>query len=123
MVEAAGPEPPLSEVRLLAVCLVTFAGFLRCNELIKLKCCDITFNAEGMGINVQSSKTDQYWEGASLVIARTGSVTCPMSMMERYFRVGKLEHTSHGMLFRGIVQTKEGERLCKMGGISYSKNS
>eukprot|EP00731_Ephydatia_muelleri_P006914 Em0003g1162a len=29
MVEAAGPDPPLSEVRLLAVCLVAFAGFLR----------------------------------------------------------------------------------------------
>ena len=27
MVEAAGPEPPLSEVTLLAVCLVAFAGF------------------------------------------------------------------------------------------------
>ena len=34
MVEAAGPDPPLSEVRLLAVCLVAFAGFLRCNEFI-----------------------------------------------------------------------------------------
>ena len=55
---------------MLAVCLVAFAGFLHCNELIKLKCSDITFNAEGMVINVQSSKTDQYRECASLVIAR-----------------------------------------------------
>ena len=88
MVEDTGPEPPLSEVRLLAVCLVAFAGFLHCNELIKLKCSDITFNAEDMVINVQSSKTDQYRECASLVIARTGSVTCPVSMMERYFHMG-----------------------------------
>ena len=76
MVEAAGPEPSLSEVRLLAVCLVAFAGLLRCNELIKFKCSDITFNAEGMVINVQSSKTNQYQEGVSLVIGHTGSVTC-----------------------------------------------
>ena len=62
---------------MLAVCLVAFAGFLHCNELIKLKCSDITFNAEGTVINVQSSKTDQYRECASLVIAHTGSVTCP----------------------------------------------
>eukprot|EP00731_Ephydatia_muelleri_P008495 Em0004g833a len=54
MVEATGPEPPLSDVRLLAVWLVAFAGFLHCNELIKLKCYDITFNAEGIVINVQS---------------------------------------------------------------------
>ena len=121
MVEAAGPDPSLTEVRLLAVCLVAFAGFLRCNELIKLKCSDITFNAEGMVINVQSSKTDQYREGASLIIARTGSATCPVSMMERYFHMGKLVHTSHGMLFRGIVKTKDGEQLHKTGGISYSR--
>ncbi|KAL5497006.1 hypothetical protein EMCRGX_G013392 [Ephydatia muelleri] len=43
MVEAAGPEPPLSEVRLLAIYLVAFAGFLHCNELIKFECSDITF--------------------------------------------------------------------------------
>ena len=73
-----------------------------------------TFSAEGMVINVQSSKTDQYREGASLVIACTGSVTCPVSMMERYFRVGKLEHTSHEMLFRGI---NKGEQLRKAGGL------
>ncbi|KAL5496806.1 hypothetical protein EMCRGX_G013166 [Ephydatia muelleri] len=72
MVEATGPEPHLSKVRLLAVCLEAFAGFLHCNELIKLKCSDITFNAEDMVINVQSSKTDQYRECASLVIAHTG---------------------------------------------------
>ena len=83
MVEAAGPDPPLSEVRLLAVCLVAFSGFLHCNELVKLKCSDITFNTEGMLINVQSSKTDQYREGASLVTTRTGLLTCPVSMMER----------------------------------------
>ena len=121
MVEAAGPDPPLSEVRLLAVCLVAFAGFLRCNELVKLKCSDIIFNTEGMSINVQSSKTDQYREGASLVIARTGLVTCPVSMMERHFRIGKLDHSSPGLVFRGIVKTKEGEGLRKTGGLCYSR--
>ena len=72
MVEATGPEPHLSKVRLLAICLEAFAGFLHCNDLIKLKCSDITFNAEDMVINVQSSKTDQYRECASLVIATQG---------------------------------------------------
>ncbi|KAL5496817.1 hypothetical protein EMCRGX_G013177 [Ephydatia muelleri] len=116
MVEATGTELPLSEVRLLAVCLVAFDGFLHCNELIKL-----TFNAEGTVINVQSSKMDQYWECASLVIAHTGSVTCPVSMMERYFHMGMLDRTSHGTLFRAIVLTKEGESLHNAGGLSYSR--
>ena len=65
MVEAAGPSPSLTEVRLLAICLVAFAGFLRCEELLKLRCADVTFNTEGMVIHIASSKTDQYREGAS----------------------------------------------------------
>ncbi|KAL5496818.1 hypothetical protein EMCRGX_G013179 [Ephydatia muelleri] len=75
----------LDAVGLLAICLVAFAGFLHCNELIKLKCSDITFNAEDMVINVQSNRT------------------------------------SHGMLFRAIVLTKEGESLRNAGGLSYSR--
>ena len=91
MVESVGPDPSLTEVRLLAMCLISFAGFLRCDELIKLKCSDITINAENMLINVASSKTDQYREGSSLVVARTGTETCPgVSMLERYFTTGGL---------------------------------
>ena len=52
MVEAAGPNPPPMEVRLLAVCMVvTFAGFMCCDELIRLD------NAGGMhGDRVVSSR-------------------------------------------------------------------
>ena len=65
MVEAAGPIPfP-----------VAFAGFLRWEELLKLRCADMAFNPEGMVIQITSSKTDQYREGASLVIARTGTAS------------------------------------------------
>ena len=77
-----GPDPSLMEVRLLAMCLI---GFLRCDEL---KCFNITINAESMIINVASSKTDQYREGSSIVVARTGTETCPVSMLERYFIMG-----------------------------------
>ena len=118
MVEAAGPTPSLSDVRLLAVCLVAFAGFLRCDELIKLRCKDVSFNEQGMVINIMSSKTDQYREGASLVIARTGTLTCPVSMMQKYFSMASLSHTSD-KLFR-VVSTKNGECLRRGGGLSYS---
>ena len=121
MVEAAGPSPSLTEVRLLAICLVAFAGFLRCEELLKLRCADVAFNPEGMVIQITSSKTDQYREGASLVIACTGTPTCPVSMMQRYFSMGQLVHDSQDYLFRGIMHTKSGECLRKGGGLSYSR--
>ena len=57
MVEVAGPPAPaLMEVRLLVVCLVAFVGFMQCDERIKLKCEDITFNMS-MVIRIASSKT------------------------------------------------------------------
>ncbi|KAL5499334.1 hypothetical protein EMCRGX_G010728 [Ephydatia muelleri] len=120
MVEAAGPAPSLAEVRLLAVYLVAYAGFMRCEELVKLRGCDVTFNAEGMVVKIESSKTDQYREGAYLVIAHTGQVIWPVAMMERYCLMGEVDHTSQAKLFRGIVHAKSGERLRKDGGLSYT---
>ena len=121
MVEAVGPSPSLTDVRFLAVCLVAFAGFLRCDELIKLRCNDIVFNEQGMVVKIVSSKTDQFREGASLVIARTGTSACPVGMMERYYTMAGLVPASPEKLFRAIVHTKTGERLRESGGLSYSR--
>ena len=90
MVDLVGQEPSLSDVRLLVVCLVAFAGFMHCDELLKLQCSDIAFGTESMTINITSSKTDQYREGSSLVVARTGTPTCPVAIMGRYFGMGSL---------------------------------
>ena len=56
-----------------------------------------------------------YKEGASLVVGRTGMNTCPVEMLERYFRMGGLSVGSHDRVFRAVAHTKEGERL------SYSR--
>ena len=72
-------------------------------------------------VKIESSKTDQYREGASLVIARTGQVTCLVAMMERYCRMGEVDQLIPGKVFRGIVHTKSGERLRKNGGLSYAR--
>ena len=106
MVDSVGQEPSLSDVRLLAVCLVAFAGFMRCDELLKLHCSDVAFGTESMTITIVSSKTDQYREGSSLVIARTGTLTCPVAMMEKYFFMGGLCTHDQGKVFRAIDSTK-----------------
>ena len=121
MVDSVGQEPSLSDVRLLAVCLVAFAGFMRCDELLKLHCSDVAFGTESMTITIVSSKTDQYREGSSLVIARTGTLTCPVAMMEKYFFMGGLCTHDQGKVFRAIDSTKNGQRLRKSGGISYTR--
>ena len=63
MVEVAGPSPSLTKVPLLSICLVAFASFLKCEDLLKLRCADVAFNTEGMVKNITSSKTDRYREG------------------------------------------------------------
>ena len=49
-----GQELSLADVRLLVVSLVVFAGFMHCDELLKLQCSDIAFGTESMTINVRT---------------------------------------------------------------------
>ena len=99
MVDLVGQEPSLSDVRLLVVCLLAFAGFMHCDELLKLQCSDIAFGTESMTMNITSSKTDQYREGSSLVLDCTGTHTYLVAMMERYFSMGGLCTQEHGKVF------------------------
>lgn len=68
---------PRKGLQLLAVCLLAFSGFLCCDELVQLQCSEIFFNAEGMRVSIKSGKSDQCREGDEVVIARTGTPTCP----------------------------------------------
>ena len=84
MVDSLAPDPSLSDVRLVASALLAFAAFLRYDELAKLRCCDVTIKKDSMEVHIVSSKTDQYPMGDKVLVARTGSRTCPVQMMERY---------------------------------------
>ena len=120
-VDSLGATPTLTDVRLVAACLLAFSAFLRYDELAKLRCCDITFGEKHMSVHIASSKTDQYRQGHSIVVARTGSPTCPVSMLEQYFNMGSLSQQSKLRLFRGIVVSKNGERLRLQGSLSYTR--
>ena len=120
MVNSLGAAPSLTDVRLVAACLLAFSAFLCYNELAKLRCCDITFSHTRMSIHILSSKTDQYRQGDSVLVGRTGSSTCPVAMLERYDSMAALPKQSKLHLFRGIVVTKSGERLRSQGSLSYT---
>ena len=74
-----------------------------------------------MSIHILSSKTDQYRQGDSVLVGRTGSSTCPVAMLERYYSMAALPKQSKLRLFRGIVVTKSGERLRSQGSLSYTR--
>ena len=83
LVDNLGTSPSLSDVRLLAACLLAFSAFLRYDELAKLRCCDINFTKKHMSIRIVSSKTDQYCQGDRVLVARTGSPTFPVAILEQ----------------------------------------
>ena len=70
----ATEQATLADIRTLTICLLGFAGFFRYNELAKIRECDVYFFKEHMEIFVESSKTDQYRDGAVVVIAQTGTI-------------------------------------------------
>ena len=72
-----------------------------------------------MEVHITSSKTDQYRQGDSVVVARTGSATCPVALLERYYGMTAITRESRLKLFRSITATKSGER--SQGGLSYTR--
>ena len=80
--------------------LVSLSCFLQCDELIKL--CDeliklhqcwLKFVATNMSISLSKSKTDQYKESSSVLVAWSGTQTCPGAMLEHYLEKATLDCT------------------------------
>ena len=114
-------DADLPVIRTMTICLLGYAGFFRFSELASLRECDIKFYDQHVEVFVESSKTDQFREGAWVPIARMHSDTCPVSMLERYFQLAEIKGDADKHLFRGLTKTKEGYKLRAGGGISYTR--
>ena len=95
-----------SELQLyLSLLIVHFQ--LRFDELAKLRCCDVNFNnSDYVKITIASSKTDVYRDGSSVLLARTGTVNCPHTILSRYFHLAALNCNSSDFVFRNLVYHK-----------------
>ena len=100
LVKSIGIASSLADVRLVAACLLAISAFLCYDEMSKLRCCDITFSPQRMAVRVASSKSDQYRQGDSVIVARTGSFACPVAMLEHYYAMAALPKMSKLCLFR-----------------------
>ena len=74
----AGPDANLSDLRLASIkfCVTAYTAFLRYNELASLRCRDVSFCDSFVKIYVYKSKTDVYRDGAYVLLAKTGHVSC-----------------------------------------------
>lgn len=115
--KVGGARASLADVRGLCICLLGYAGFLRHDEIVKLCFSDVSFKHEHVELMIRSSKTDKYRDGATVVIARTGSPVCPVAMLRRYIGMTKEPAGSRKHLFRPINAKRQ---MLKDGKLSYS---
>lgn len=82
---------------------------------------DLRF-ADGMvTLLIRKNKTDQLCKGDEVVTARTNTLTCPVTMLERYMTMGSIDRQDCRKLFHGITHTKSGESLRVSSGLSYTR--
>ena len=110
----------LSSLRLAAICLISFAGFLRFDELANIRPCDLEISEDHLTIQIPRSKTDQLRQGNEVVVARTSCETCPVAMLETYIQRGGIQMDSSQKLHRPISKGRC-KKLHESGGITYSR--
>ena len=108
----------LYNIRSVVICLLAFAAFLRFDELARLVRSDIKIENDMLKLFIQSSKTDQYRDGACVIVASSRKATCPVAMMNRYLDRAGL--SSDSPLFCQLSKTKCGYKP-RSKGLSYSR--
>ena len=73
-----------------------------------------------MVIFLESSKTDQYRDGAWLPISRTNNSTCPIANLEKYTELAEITFEEPSHLVRGIT-FKKGRNILKSSCLKYSR--
>lgn len=121
LVEDTDKHSSLSNLRLATACLLAYAFFLRFNELVQLRPCDTQIEPTMLKLHIRQSKTDQLRKGDEVLIARTGTSTCPVAMLERYMAKAGIDPRSDLFLFRAITKTKDREVLRGTGSLSYGR--
>ena len=105
----------LTNSRLMMMILVlSFMGFLRFSELSNLKRSDFILHNTHMLIFIQKSKTDIYRKGYWFHLAKLNSNLCPLDLTKRYFVLTGIDKQSDKYIFRGIENSKNGQKLRKI---------
>ena len=113
-------SPSVSDRRSVALCLIGYAGFFRFSELSQIKACDVKFFPSYASIFLESSKTDQFRDGAWIVIARSDLPTCPVKALEEYISAAQIDLSEDLPLFRALA-TLRSKEMVRSQGISYTR--
>ena len=78
----------LSHLQTTRLVVLGFSGFLRWDDLLKLRRRDLEFEREYMRVYLERRKNDQYQEGSWILIAGTSNPTCPVQLLEKFLWKG-----------------------------------
>jgi hypothetical protein len=98
-------------IRDLAMILLSFADFLRCDEISSLMCNNVKIYDEYLILFIEKAKTDQYRNDNEVLISNGNTVACPFSMFNRYLAISEIVLDSNMFLFRPIFRSKN---VCKL---------
>ena len=107
-------EMNLTNSRLMMILVLSFMGFLRFSELSNLKRGDFILHNTHMSIFIEKSKTGIYRKGHWLHLAKLNSNLCPSDLTKRYFILAGINKQCDNYVFRGIENTKNGQKLKKI---------
>ena len=101
--------------------MLAFAGFLRFDELSRLRWSDISFFQDHIELYVSKSKVDQLDKGC-LVIASTGTPACPCAMLLRYAALARRNLDSVEFVFQNLsFSSSKGYSLRSSTSLSYTR--
>ena len=98
-------------VRDLTMILLSFAGFLRFDEVSSLICKNVKLFDDYILLYIEKSKTDQYRNGNEVLISKGDTSACPLDMFRRYMLLSGIVLKSDFYLFRPIFRSKS---TCKL---------
>ena len=109
-------------IRDLCMIVVSFACFLRFNELSNLKCSDVIFHEDHFSLNISRSKTDQYRQGNIVVCSKLDTVACPYKALKKYVDQNRIDLCGSEYLFKPMFRSKGICRLIfKNKKMSYTR--
>ena len=110
-------------LRDLTMILLGFSGFLRFNEIVDLRCCDMQFRSDHVALNIKKSKTDVYRSGKEVLISSGQTSACPVTMLQRYLQYSGLVAGSDSYLFKPACRSGSKCFLLKQNKkLSYTRS-
>lgn len=97
----------LKDLRLLVLCSLSYAGFLRYDELSNLKASSLIFCDNHVDIYIEKSKTDCYRSGKNVLVAKLYNEYCPVNVLQQYINSAGIDLSSDMFLFRSLSFMKK----------------